>query len=303
MIFQNAIEYQDQIEPLLNKSMLTMDAFQIHAWMSFKFDPSNMFCMVEDNQVIACIQVKKRTMTFQKKLCQISYIELAATHPDYQQRKCFGNLLDAVLQKACCNDLLSIIYTSSEKLFESRSFIPVARTKNYWVKASQCKQGNFKNVKKYQPSMNLYPVYLQFMSHFDGSVLLNIEQFENQISYMLACHKKIDVMFDEHDNIRGFAIYSVWKNQIQIETIIYLDSDAIYDLFNSLQMICEVIQVTVSQDECFEKLFNPIHSQKKNAVLVRLNNYKLFSKWIDNDVRNVIQAFEQIENPIWNHFI
>ena len=303
MIFQNAIEYREQIEPLLNKAMLTMDAQQIHAWMLFKFDPSNMFCMVEENQVIACIQLKKRTLSFKGKLCQVSYIELAATHPDYQQRKCFGNLLDAALQKACCNDLLTMVYTSSEKLFESRSFIPVSRTKNYWIKANQCKQGNFKNVKKYQPSMNLYPVYLEFMSHFDGSILLDIEQFENQISYLLACHKKIDVMYDEEGNIRGFAVYSMWQNQIHVETILYLDSDAVYDLFNSLQMICEVIQVTVSQDERFEKLFESIHSQKKNAVLVRLNNYKLFSKWIDHDVRNVVQAFAQIDTPIWNHFI
>ena len=303
MIFQNAIEYQDQIEPLLNKTMLTMNEQQIHAWMTYKFDPARMFCMLEDNQIIACIQVKSRIMKFQNKKCTVSYIELAATHPDYQQRKCFGTLLDAVLQQSCCNNLLTLIYTPSEKLFESRSFVPVSHTKDYWIKASQCKSGNFRNVKKYHPSMNLYPVYQEFMSHFDASIHLTLEQFENHISYLLACHKKIDVMMDAEKNIRGFAVYSLWKNQIDIETIVYLDSDAIYDLLNSLQLICEVLKITVSQDERFEKLFSGIRSQKKNAVLVRLNNYKLFSKWTHHDIRNVVQAFEKIENPIWNHFI
>lgn len=303
MIFQNAIEYQDQIEPLLNKAMLTMDEKQIHAWMTYKFDPSSMFCMLEDEQIVSCIQVKKRIMNFKGKQCKISYIELAATHPDYQQRKCFGTLLDAVIQQANCNELLSLIYSPSEKLFESRSFLPISYTKDYWIKATQCKDGNYKNIKKYHPNMNLYPVYKEFISHFDGSVQLTIEQFENHISYLLACHKKIDVMFGKNKEITGFAVYSLWKNQIHIETIIYLNSDAVYDLLNSLQLICEVIKITVSQDERFEKLFNQIHSQKKSAVLVRLNNYKLFSKWIDHDVRNVKQAFKQIDCPIWNHFI
>ena len=303
MIFHNALEFQDQIEDLLQLSLLTMNEKQIHAWMQYKFDPTHMFCMVEDNQVVSCIQLQYRTMIFKGKKCQVSYIDLAATHPDYQQRGCFSQLLDALVQQACCNDLLTLTFAPSEKLFESRSFIPVSYVKDYWLRSENFRGYHYDRVKHYQPEMDIYPIYQEFMSYFDGSILLDQKQFQTQIQYLLASHKKIDVMFDANHKIQGFAVYSLWKDTIHVETIIYLNSDAILDLFSSLQFICDGIQLTVSQNERLEKLFPHTRSQKKDVVLVRLNNYKLFSKWVKEDVRNVVQAFHLLEKPTWNHFM
>lgn len=37
-------------------------------------------------------------------------------------------------------------------------------------------------------------------------------------------------------------------------------------------------------------------------LMVRLNNYKLFDKFSNTNVRNAKAAYELLEKPTWNHF-
>lgn len=61
---------------------------------------------------------------------RVSVIGMAATLPDYRQRKQFSNLLDAAISQATYNDLLTITYTNMPKLFEAKSFQHISNTKN-----------------------------------------------------------------------------------------------------------------------------------------------------------------------------
>lgn len=302
MICQNAIGYSAQIEEVLIKSLLNMNADQIHAWMKYQFEPENMFCFWEDGKITACLQMKHRVLSYQNQKIAVSYISLAATLPDYRQRNQFSQLLEAALQQSSYNELMSLVYTSFPRLFETRSFSSVSKTKYYWIPGHKCTKGNDKHIHFYNESIDLYPLYCEFISHFDGSINLNKKQLNSEIQYAIASGKKVALMYNDKDEIHGFAIYKVLNNYVKIDVLIYLEADAVLDLLRYLAIRNEAISFIASMDERFEKLFPLDFPRNQGTVLARLNNYKLFSKWIGKDIRNATQAFEELDLPIWNHF-
>ena len=115
MIVHNAIGLQSDILSLLEKSILHMDKNQIRAWMKYEFDPSSMFCMIIDNKVVSCLQTKRRTFYNGESKCMATVFTMAATLPDYRQRRYFSALLEAALSRSNANDLVSVVYTTFPK--------------------------------------------------------------------------------------------------------------------------------------------------------------------------------------------
>lgn len=108
MICHNSVGYDAQIKDLLIKSAFNMDKKEINAWIKYQYDPQHMFCFWQDDKITSCLQVTKRTMMFLDRQMRVSVIGMAATLPDYRQRKQFSNLLDAAISQATYNDLLTI---------------------------------------------------------------------------------------------------------------------------------------------------------------------------------------------------
>ena len=79
--------------------------------------------------------------------------------------------------------------------------------------------------------------------------------------------------------------------------------DLVLCLFQKILSINnEVTSILISESERFDKLF-PLHFPRTDKkLMVRLNNYKLFDKFSNTNVRNAKTAYELLEKPTWNHF-
>lgn len=301
MICQNSIGHDKQIHTLLEKACLNMDKTSIDAWMKYKYNPKRMFCLWQDDQITSCLQVQERNMIFKGKQMRISYLDLACTLPDYRQRKQFSSLLEGAIQQATYNDLVTMAYTNMPRLYESKSFQTISTTKEYWISEHQCKKG--KSYRIHHNTDHLYTVYFEFMQYFDGSILLSKEEFDQTIQYYRALKKEIVTMYNDDNEIRGFAIYSSNKDQAHIEVLIYFDTQAIQDLLTYLSLTHHVISILTSESERFDKLFPQSMPRTNKKIIARLNNYKLFDKWTNSTVRNAKEAFFLLEKPQWNHFL
>ena len=114
--------------------------------------------------------------------------------------------------------------------------------------------------------------------------------------------KSIVTITNEDKQPKGFAIYSTKDKQAHVETLIYFDSQAIQDLLSYISINNEVTSILISESERFDKLF-PFHFPRMDKkLMVRLNNYKLFDKFSNTNVRNAKAAYELLEKPTWNHF-
>ncbi|MBQ0064503.1 MAG: GNAT family N-acetyltransferase [Firmicutes bacterium] len=303
MIVQNAFGQKEKVEELLNKSMIQKNAREIHNWMQYSFDPANMFCFYEEDILVSVLQTRNTQMNFNGQKLKVSAIELAATLPDYQKRGYFKALLDAYIEKSSHNTLISYVYTQAPKLFESRSFTSISSSKEYWILANKCPSGKPKLVSNYKNEVYLFPLYQEFLSHFDGSVCCDSNRFQQLLRIWQSSNKHIVTARDEQGNVNGFAFVENLQNYFRIHTIVYLNGSTIVNILNYLLLQKEGVQLITSQYERIDKLMKLDKPKDHAKCMFRLNNHKLFSELQGENVRNIKQVFEFIELPNWNLLI
>ena len=59
MILDHSYGKEKEIRRLISRSCLHMDSLDVSAWMKYKYDPSGMFCAVEDKKIVACLQTRQ----------------------------------------------------------------------------------------------------------------------------------------------------------------------------------------------------------------------------------------------------
>ncbi len=269
---------------------------EIDAWYKYKFDPKHIFLKIEDNQIVSMLQYSKRTLVYKGKRSVTSAIEFALTAQFERNQGHFKSLLDAFCEKASCNDLFSVAKCENPKVLASQPFQEETFMKEYTLPSFRVEQKPYSRTRKYRPSFDLYPLYELFMSHFDGSIVLDRAQFESELAYLHAAKKKIDIMYDDHYEPNGLAIYTVHEQVIRIEHLIYLNSDALESLFSNLSIISDRIYIMTSQHECLERLYPNLKWKKKKHILIRNNNPKLFTSLTHESKED---AFKHLNGPMW----
>lgn len=303
MILDNSFDKDREVRRVLSRSLIQSDPAKTQAWMKYKYDPGSMFCYIDDKKITSVLQSAKRTFVYGSQKASALVLSQACTLPDYRQRHHFNQLLEACMNNAACNHLITLVYTTSPKLFETKSFQEIAKTKTYWLEREQCIQGIEKNVRQYRQDIDLYSLYTEFLSYFDGSILLKKEQFQKQIQYHLASNYRIAVGLDEHKRPQGFAVYKSDTKHTKVKILVYLNSTVILDLFSYLTNCGQSLSFTCSWSENFEQLFNGIQPRNQGSIMARLNNYNLFSTWCHKNFRHAKEAFNDLEKPSWNLLI
>ncbi len=279
MILQNALGKEKQVLFFL-KSAWHAPYYQIEAWIKYKFNPEDMFLLIENDQIISILQAAKRVFSIQNKDCLVSVVEFALTDPEYSNHGYFKKLLEAYIKKCECNELLSLVKTSIPKPFLQQDFWMQSVTKVYTLSSEKVTYLPISRVRKYRPAFDLYPLYETFLSHFDSSIHLSRQEFENDLAYYAHAKRNVVLMYNKSYEPEGFAIYALHENKARIEVLVYLNSNAIESLFSSLSLICDTILIETSQFEVLEKLYPSIRSYEKNEILLRINNKKLFEHWL-----------------------
>ena len=300
MIEFHARQKEKEVQELLEKSLLHMNPTEIKHWMKYKFQADSMYCLTIQDVLVSVIQIEESETLIDHQKIAIHEITMAATHPDYRQHGYFSNLLEACLEQASYNSVLTLCTTNFPQLFMRYGFESIAHTKTYWANTKNC-LGNAKNVYTYTNDVDLYPLYLLFIAHFEGSHIYSKEQFEAQLQYAKSNDYEILVLKKE-DMIHGFALVKTKDNHIYIDVIVYLDNLAILDCLAYLSKRNQNIAVTIGQDERIEKVASFNYPRDKETTLVHVNHPKVFQRLFHKEYKNGKDLYEHLKNPSWNHF-
>ncbi len=301
MIEHHAIGKEKEVKQLLEKSLLHMNASEIHNWMRYQFQAESMYCFYVNNQLISVVQMEDIELSIQNQKIAANQITMAATHPDYRQHGYFTKLVNACLEQASYNTIFTLCTCNFPQLFIHYGFEVVSHTKTYWASLSQIDLGNAQNVSHYQKDMDLYPLYLTFISHFEGCHIYSKEQFESRLHYALSLNYEILILKKE-EKIHGFALVKNKDQHIYIDVIVYLDNLAVLDCLAYLSQRKQSIAITIGQDERIEKIASFNYPRDKEATLVHVNQPKIFQRLFQNQYKSGKELYDKLKKPTWNHF-
>lgn len=298
MIRSDSIGLDEQIRDLLEKSMIGMRPRQVAAWMDTLYDPAHMFVMIRDDRPVSCLQVETRVLRLQDRQLTVSVPVLFCTHPDYRLQRCFGKLLDAVITRASMNDLALLAVTDQVKILEKRSFVPVARCREYWLDRSQIPPMESGNVYPWRGE-DLYSIYLSFLQNFPVRIQLSRAEFEKQMAWMKGSGRRLWVAFDQWNHPEGFAVTSTSAARTQFDLVVYENSRALLNLLARQARFSETLVVQTGPNEALERIFDGVHHRPRQSVMVRMTNWQLMSKWLNREIRNPQDLFNSFPDAMW----
>lgn len=300
MINRGAWQCETEIFHLLETAYPNMHRRMLETSFKRRFDPERCLYIAEDGKVIATLQTVVAQMQFRGYRLEVSLFDSIATLPDYRRRHKMRTLLQAALDEASHNQLISLMYVMNPRLFERYGFKCVHTSKRYLLSSNDCRRNKCSQVQVHGNSEQMAALYQQFVRHFDGYFLRDERYYEHLLQRVKTSGEKI-CFYYEQEELKGYCLYVIEHQEAKISEIVYLDSKAFKQLISYAARDVNGVQLIVSQAEKIEKVFPFAIPRREAYLMARLNNIALFNKLYNCNVHHALDAFELLRKPMWNH--
>lgn len=275
------------------KEHLFLEYYFSHLWKEGKTLVSEV-----DNKLISQIHAQEHVLCLKGKQLVVSYLLGVATHYDYRRRGIMRDLMEMTLEDCSKNHLLTFIEAGNPKVYEKYGFETIAYRKRYVVYAKEMLRYTKTGVSQEVEVSDLANVYALFSRNFDCYYKRDVAYFQHYIELAKLQGAKICVHRDQHQKADGYALYYEKDEGIEIKEIVYLSGNILLKLMKYAMGYVPYLSVEVSKQERLEKIFKLSIPREVANVMVRINDYKLFNKLFNTQLRYAKDLVHCIQKPI-----
>lgn len=301
MIKEAGVAQKNELYELLQSAYPTRSRAYLGFYFKYIFDQGMCLYLEQDNRIISCMQMQEHVMSFHGRKLLASYIQGVATLPDYRRRGHMAHLMKTMLDEASHNHLVTLIEAFNPKLYETFGFETIYETKTYTINTHYFDKVNVQGVSHNITAMELVELYQKYARHFDGCYTRDVHYYEIFMRKALLDHGNLCVYRNHQREVCGYAIYSESSVDVKVHEIVYLDSVALMKMLKYISQGYPDVRVTVSPSEKLEKLFPLTIPKKSGYTMARINNYELFNKLYNCNVRHPKAAFNISKKPLFLH--
>ncbi len=272
----------------------SIDFFFDHYWSE-----NNGFVLKKNNEIVSGCNVLKHDLMLNEQRLRISFISGVFTRTQDQGKGYMTELMTDVLDILSHQDLITMLLAYNPKIYEPLGFSTVMNKKVIHLTRSMIPQLSTMGVTYQVNSKDLLVAYQNFTKYFTGFFVRD-ETYFDIIKKDLEAQNGRLVGYVENNQLKGYMMYTVSQLHIDVQEIVYFNSDTLYRLLNFAGSLKERIDVSVSVAEDFSKLFPKALIEIKPWMMARLNNSNLFNKLFHVSVFNGQEAFMIAKKPLFN---
>ncbi len=276
---------KEYLETLCVRSLPLKEKHFIEYYFANQFSSAKVLISELDNLLVSQVHCRDHVLSLLDKKISVSYLFGIATHYDYRQRGIMRDLLEKQMEDCERNDLLTFLEASNPKLFERYGFDTISYRKRYIVYAKDLIAYQTRGVEQRFEISELVDVFQRFSKVFDCYYVRDEEYYEHYVERVTMDGAHICVYRDEHNVIQGYAVYYELDDGIEVKEIIYMDKKSLCALLKHAIGYTPFISIEVSQAEHLEKIFKMSIPRTFSAVMVRINNLKLFNKLFNSNCK------------------
>lgn len=276
---------KEALEQLCVRSLPLKEKHFIQHYFEHEFDDAKVLISELDNLLVSQVHCREHVLHFMDKKLNVSYLFGIATHYDYRQRGIMRDLLGMQLEDCECNHLLTFLEASNPKLFERYGFDTIAYRKRYVVYAKDLLHYTATGVSNQFEMHELVGAYEQFSKVFDCFYVRDEEYYESYVQRVIGDGAHICVYRNAQNHIQGYAVYYELDDGIEVKEIIYVDKKSMCAMLKYAIGYTPFISIEVSQAEHLEKIFKMSIPRTYSAVMVRINQLKLFNKLFNSNCK------------------
>lgn len=251
-----------------------------------------------DNKLISQLHTQEHVLCLQDKKIMVSYILGVATHYDYRKRGIMRDLMSMTLEDCSKNHLLTFIEAGNPRLFEKYGFETIAFRKRYVVYAKEMLPYTKTGVSNQCNAQELVRVYKQFYKLFDCYYDRDEEYYRHFIAMAQDSGAHLCVHRDTQGVVDGYALYYEKEDGVEIKEVIYMNANILLKMMKYAMGYTPYLSVEVSKGERLEKIFKLSIPRESTGVMVRINDFKLFNKLFNTQLRHTKDIHTILHKPV-----
>lgn len=253
------------------------------------FNQNRVIVNERDDRVVASLQVNYHPIILHGKQIISSIILGQISKADNEEY--LDELMSDVLDETSRKTLVTLLIDGKASDFKRFGFEELYRYRKYTLKRENMKYFSYQGVSKEFNISDLLNVYDKFTSYFNGYYLRDREYWVRKYKQLEFMRCALSVYRNENNEIEGYMIYHLTQHRLHVDEIIYLNGKALIRLLCYALKLKEEIEITVSQDEDLSRIIPKIQYKGQNAFMARVNDFKLFNRLYESDVKTTSGAF------------
>ena len=300
MIKEARREDKNEIYELWKQAYPDSEQKKLNFYFRNIYDDGLTLVQEVDHHIVASLQMNTQVVSFHGYLLDVSYLLGMSTLADYRSRGLMKELFLQALDECSHNHLLTMVKALQPKIYEHYGFSTVYERKQYGIHREYLDAIlDSDYVIKDVTSQELLEAYETFTIVFDGYRQRTLAYYDRLLKELELGMKHIVAYKKEKESVSGYLIYETQGNDIIIKEAIYLDSISLKRMMKSILDDYSMIRMEVSSSEQIEKIFPLAKPINKAYMMARINNYELFNKLFNTDVKTVDEAFAILKKPLW----
>lgn len=301
MIREAEIEDKREIFELWKASYPNQNLNYLTFYFRALFDQGTTLIQEQDDRIISSIQLNEHILSFQNRMLSMSYLLGISTLPDYRRRGHMRCLMEAALDEASHRHLITLIKAFNPKLYAPYGFDTVYVHKTYLIRPQDLMKVSTIHTQREASAPALLHAYQRFTSRFDGFYVRDKAYFEYLLEELTLKEKQLIVYRDPIQGIIGYLIYKVIKDEVQVKEAIYMESIHLMRMLKAIEQPEKDLIIEVSDKEKLEKIFPMAIPKRQGFMMARINDYELFNKYFNAEVKTPKEAYALLKKPLWLH--
>lgn len=297
MIRRGTADDKKVIFDLYTKSgILSFDGQEDYFVNSFNAD--NVIVNEVNGHVVSSIQMDETVLMLHDKRIACG-IGCGMFYERSKGLKWFEALKTEVFDQQQYQNLITIIPTNNPSEYYKYGFEDVYQQRVYTINRNDLENASFAGVGKNFRIDELYAIYKEFISNFDGYLLRDRQYYSDLITLIQKKKYNLAVYHDESNKALGYMIYYIESSKVVVKEIMYLNGLALTRLLCYGLRLKNAIHVFVSSNEDLSKAFPKIKYKLVTNAVVKINDFDLYNKLFGTKASSVVEAFALEDNALY----
>ena len=255
---------------------------------------------VKDDKIVSTLQKRGHVMMLHDKPIACYMLVGVATLPGYQKQGYMKELMNAVLDEASHQCLVTCLQAYNPELYEPFGFEMLYSRKKYQFHRDDFPKYKTMGISQNMNYKDMVSLYRKFCSSFNGYMVRD-ERYYKRLEKQLEMEHGYLYTYYKDDELQGYMICYLESNRIVIDEIIYANGEALARLLSYACKQKPFISLIVSEYENMGKLLPNAEVSTFGAMMVKINDEALFEECFNRSAKPLKDAFHDVNKPLYIH--
>ena len=295
-------EEKNELKAMWQEAFAFDDGGYTDYYFDCAYDLGKHYVLEENGEIVSMLHTHRRPYMINNRMVATSMILGVATKPEHKRQGHMRALMNEVLSQLEHQELLTLIQAYNPRLYEPFGFEIVYKRHtytfnrdNYTNQCSNAVPGDYK-------VEDLLQVYGRFVKHFTGYKMRSLADFELYLEEVARTEMFVQAFYDKnHGQVRGYIIFSLENDVVDIDECVYLDLKTLDCMLGFAAELGTTVKLTVSEYEDLSRIYENVEYEVSDYTMVRINDYELWNRLFDSDVKTPKAAMEIVNKPLFMH--